>query len=179
MVSWVKAPFTLFQEPIKVLGFDAIKFAQLTLFLVPKVLDSIDVILSICEQFWVVDSSVMKITYIKSIVRSECVCVNDTVRGNFFFFPAAPRPRFPLHVSRRSNSHQLLLPPTVHSSVAYWLWAYVKAWKKLQLYCGELLSLQWLLKPWLLLRTSSIVLLADDSLNDYVFHTYFCPRLLS
>ena len=167
MVSWVEAPFTLFQEPIKVLGSDAIKFAQLTLCLVPKVLDSIDVILSICEQFWVVDSSVMKITYIKSIVRSECVCVNDTVRGNFFFYdgkqcsclwvwnnsgvytlpprfnrpnkatlPAAPRPRFPLHVSHRSNSHQLLLPPTVHSSVAYWLWAYVKAWKKLQLYCG-------------------------------------------
>ena len=129
MVSWVKAPFTLFQEPIKVLESDAIKFAQLTLCLVPKVLDSIDVILSICEQFWVVDSSVMKITYIKSIVRSECVCVNDTVRGNFFFFPAAPHPRFPLHVSHRSNSHQLLLPPTVHSSVAYWLWAYVNAWK--------------------------------------------------
>ena len=42
-------------------------------------------------------------------------------RPNTATLPAAPRPRFPLHVSHRSNSHQLLLPPTVHSSVAYWL----------------------------------------------------------
>ncbi len=54
-----------------------------------------------------------------------------------------------------------------------------KRMKKLQLYCGELLPLQRLLKPWLLLRTSSIVLLADDSGNDYGFHTYFVLELLS
>ncbi len=40
----------------------------MTLGLIPKVLDSIDVILPVCKQFGVIDSSVMKITYIKRIV---------------------------------------------------------------------------------------------------------------
>ena len=44
MVAPIEAPFALLEEPVKVLSLDAIESAQMTLGLVPKVLDAIDVV---------------------------------------------------------------------------------------------------------------------------------------
>lgn len=50
MVAAIEAPFALLEKPIKVLLFYAVESAHVTLGLVPKVLDSIDVILLIGEE---------------------------------------------------------------------------------------------------------------------------------
>ena len=50
MVASVEAPFALLQEPIEAIFLNAIKATQMTLRLVPEVLNSIDVILLIGEE---------------------------------------------------------------------------------------------------------------------------------
>ena len=50
MVASIEAPFALLEKPIKVLLFDAIETAHVALGLVPKILDSIDVVLLISEE---------------------------------------------------------------------------------------------------------------------------------
>lgn len=69
MIAPVEAPFTLPQKPVKIVLFNAIKFAQVTLGLVPEILDAIDVILASGEQFGVVDAAVIKLRYIQRIKR--------------------------------------------------------------------------------------------------------------
>ena len=55
MVASIEAPFTLLLEkPMKIVRFDAIESSQMSFGLVPKVLDSIDVISSVCEEFGMV-----------------------------------------------------------------------------------------------------------------------------
>ena len=50
VVLSIEAPFTLLQEPVKVIGFNAIELAQMTLGLVPEVLNAVDMIVSICKE---------------------------------------------------------------------------------------------------------------------------------
>ena len=50
MVTSIEAPFTLLQKPVKILFFDAVESTQMTLRLIPKILDSIDVVLLISEE---------------------------------------------------------------------------------------------------------------------------------
>ena len=47
--SLVEAPFALFEEQVKVLFRDAIKFSQMPFRLVPEVLDPVDVVVSVGE----------------------------------------------------------------------------------------------------------------------------------
>ena len=64
---------------------DTIELAQVPLGLVPKVLDSIDVILFLSKEFWVIDSHVVEVAYIERIVGFKGVCINDAVRSDFLF----------------------------------------------------------------------------------------------
>ena len=82
MVATIEAPFALLQKPVEVIGFDAIELTQMTLGLVPEVLDSVDVIFSISKESGVVDSPVVKVAYIKGIVSAEGIRINDAVRLN-------------------------------------------------------------------------------------------------
>lgn len=68
MVSSIEAPLTLLQKPMKILFLDSVEASQMTFGLVPKILNSIDMILLICEELRVVDAKVVKLTNIKSIV---------------------------------------------------------------------------------------------------------------
>ena len=61
MVSSVEAPFTLLQEPVEIVRFDAVVLARVALGLVPEVLDPVDVIALIGEQPWVIDPAVMEV----------------------------------------------------------------------------------------------------------------------
>ncbi len=79
MVASVEAPFALLEKPIKALLFDAVEPAHVALGLVPEILDSIDVIFLIGEEFRVVDPTVMEVAHIKSIVGSEGVGIDDAV----------------------------------------------------------------------------------------------------
>ena len=86
MVTSIEAPFALLQKPVEVLLLDAVKTPQVTLGLVPEVLDPVDVIPALREEFGVVDPHVMKITHIKRIVCTESIRVNDTVRLHFLLY---------------------------------------------------------------------------------------------
>ena len=50
MVAMVKTPFALLQKPVKVVRFDAVETPQMTLGLVPEVLDAVDVILLVSKE---------------------------------------------------------------------------------------------------------------------------------
>ena len=50
MVASIEAPFTLLEKPVKILLFDAIKFAHMPLRLIPEILDAIDVIFTSGKQ---------------------------------------------------------------------------------------------------------------------------------
>jgi len=56
----------------------------MTLRLIPEILDSIDVISSVCEEFGMVDPHMMKVAHVESIVGFERVGVNNAV-GCYFF----------------------------------------------------------------------------------------------
>ena len=60
MVASIEAPFTFLQEPVEIVGFDAIKFAQLALGLIPEILNAVDMIFAFREQLAVVDAPMVK-----------------------------------------------------------------------------------------------------------------------
>lgn len=68
MVTATEASFTRLQKPAKILFFDAVESTQMTLRLIPEILDSTDMILLIGKQFRVVDSQVMKFADKKRII---------------------------------------------------------------------------------------------------------------
>ena len=51
----------------------------MTLGLVPEILDSIDMVLLISEEFRMVNTEVVKLTNIKSIIGSKVICIDDGV----------------------------------------------------------------------------------------------------
>ena len=60
-----------------------IKFAQMTLGLVPKILDPIDVIFGIHEGFGMVDPVVFEITDIEHIIATSVIRIDDAIGYNF------------------------------------------------------------------------------------------------
>ena len=56
----------------------------MTLRLIPEILDSINVISSVCEEFGMVDPHMMKVVHFESIVGFERVGVNNAVGCCFF-----------------------------------------------------------------------------------------------
>ena len=49
MIASVEAPLALLEEPVEIILFDAVEFAQASLGLIPEILDAIDVILPVRE----------------------------------------------------------------------------------------------------------------------------------
>ena len=49
MRASIEAPFTLLQKPMEIVGLNAVELAQMALGLVPKILDTVDVILLISK----------------------------------------------------------------------------------------------------------------------------------
>ena len=52
----------------------------MTLRLIPEIFDSMDMISSVGEKLGVVDSNVMKVGHIESIVDPERACVNNAIQ---------------------------------------------------------------------------------------------------
>ena len=84
MIASIEAPFTLFEEPVKVVLFNTIEFSHVSLRLVPEILDAVDVVLFIGKQFGVIDPMMSKVTDIQRVVRSERVGVNNAIGLNLF-----------------------------------------------------------------------------------------------
>ena len=68
MVTSIEVPLALLEEPVEVIWLDAVETAQMTLGLAPEVLDSVDVILPVGEQFRVVDPQVVKLAHVERVV---------------------------------------------------------------------------------------------------------------
>lgn len=54
--------------------------------LIPKILNSVNMILFFCKVRTVIDSKVVKLTDIKHIIAFVEICVNNTVRLYFFSY---------------------------------------------------------------------------------------------
>ena len=51
MGTAIEAPFALLQKPVKIVLFDAVEHAHMTFGLVPEILDPVDVVALVGEQF--------------------------------------------------------------------------------------------------------------------------------
>ena len=122
----VEAPFALFDEEVEVLLRDAVIASQMPLCLVPKVLDAVDMIPVLGEQFGMVDPDVLELGNVQHVIGPKAIGVDDGVRPYLVSYdgekrfraciwddhnmdfaatfqetktgtlPAAPRPRLPL-----------------------------------------------------------------------------------
>lgn len=82
----VKSPLTFFHIQLKMRLRNTVKFTHMMLRLVPEILDTIDVILSVFfvdKLSAVVDSVMLKIARIQYIVAGEIISVDNAVRVNF------------------------------------------------------------------------------------------------
>ena len=61
----------------------AIKFTQIAIGLVPKMLDSIDTIFSIRKSFVMTDPVLLEITNIKNITTTPYIKIDDAIGQNF------------------------------------------------------------------------------------------------
>lgn len=88
MVTAVEAPFLYFQKPIKIVLFYTVKLPHLSLGLVPKILDTINVIFTMSKQRRGIDALMPKksksITHIQRVVSRPMVGINDAI-GRYFF----------------------------------------------------------------------------------------------
>ena len=75
----VESPLAFSQEERKVGSRDTVEATQMALGLVPEVLDSVDVIFPVGEQFGVVDAAVLERRDVQHVVGAEGVGVDDAV----------------------------------------------------------------------------------------------------
>ena len=76
----VESPFALLDEQVEMLPRDAVIASQMTLGLVPEILDSVDMIVLIGEQPGVVDAHVAELRDIQNIIAAESIGIDNTVR---------------------------------------------------------------------------------------------------
>ncbi len=65
--------------------WDTVEFAHVALRLVPKVLNPVDVVLLVCNEFGVVDSKVLEVRNIQYVVGFPAVPINNAVRDDLAF----------------------------------------------------------------------------------------------
>ena len=66
------------------LFWNPIKSTHMTLGLIPEVLDTIDMIMSVCKQFGMVDTKVFKFAHVRDVVPALAVTINmEIINGCF------------------------------------------------------------------------------------------------
>ena len=103
MTVAIEAPLTLLQKPVKILGFDTIKFAQASLRLVPEILDAVDVVPFVREQLRMVDPQVMEVGYVERVIGPPGISINDAVGSDFFLNDGQQRLGFGIRNDGRVN----------------------------------------------------------------------------
>ena len=64
---------------------NTVKLAHMTLGLVPKILNTVDMILLVCKEFGMIDPEVFEVQRIQCVVASPIVGINDAVRHDLAF----------------------------------------------------------------------------------------------
>ena len=81
MVASIATPFALLDKAMEIVRLDAFESSQMSVGLVSKVFDQVDVIPPVCEEIGLVDAPVMEIGIVKRIVCLEGVGVNNSVQN--------------------------------------------------------------------------------------------------
>ena len=84
MAASIEAPLAFFKKPKEVFFFYAIKSSEMSLCLVPKILNAVDMIFLVCKQLGVIDAHVVKVRHIEGVIGTKSICVNNTIRLYFF-----------------------------------------------------------------------------------------------
>lgn len=85
MAAAVESPLTFFQEPIRAVFWDAVEASQVPFVLVPKVLNTVDVVAAFADKSQaVVHAPIMKLGHIQHIIRPKAVGINNAIGQDLF-----------------------------------------------------------------------------------------------
>ncbi len=104
MAAAIEPPLAFLQEPIKTVFWDAVKAAQMSLGLVPKILNTVDVVTALADKsLAMVHTLVMKLRHIQHIIGRKTVRVDNTVGRDFLTDDGDQRGGFGVRNDRRVN----------------------------------------------------------------------------
>ena len=81
----VKPKFAFFQEQREGFAIDSVVFAQDAFCLIPKILNAVNVVLTVCKFLGMVDAVMDKTAHVQLVVTAQTTSINNTVRHNFPF----------------------------------------------------------------------------------------------
>ena len=81
----VKPKFAFFQEQREGFAIDSVVFAQDAFCLIPKILNAVNVVLTVCKFLGMVDAVMDKTAYVQLVVAAQTIGINNTVRHDFLF----------------------------------------------------------------------------------------------
>ena len=79
----VKPKFAFFQEQQERFAIDSIVFAQDTFCLIPKILNAVNVVLTVCKFLGMVDAVMDETAHVQLVVAAQAIGINNTVRHDF------------------------------------------------------------------------------------------------
>ena len=81
----VKSKFAFFQEQWERFAIDSVVFAQDAFCLIPKILNAVNVVLTVCKFLGMVDTVMDKTAYVQLVIAAQAIRVNNAVRHDFLF----------------------------------------------------------------------------------------------
>ena len=81
----VKSKFAFFQEQRERFAIDSVVFSQETFCLIPKILNAVNVVLTVDKFLGMVDAVMDKTAHVQLIIAAQAIRVNNAVRQIFFF----------------------------------------------------------------------------------------------
>jgi hypothetical protein len=79
----LEADLTFFEKQIELTMRNSIELSQMSLRLIPKVFNAVNVIFAFSKFLGMIDSQMLEFGDVKGIVRPEMVSVNDAVSPDF------------------------------------------------------------------------------------------------
>ena len=81
----VKSKFAFFQEQRERFAIDSVVFSQETFCLIPKILNAVNVVLTVDKFLGMVDAVMDKTAHVQLIIAAQAIRVNNAVRHDFLF----------------------------------------------------------------------------------------------
>ncbi len=81
----MKSKFAFFQEQWERFAIDSVVFSQDAFCLIPKVLNAVNVVLTVCKFLGMVDAVMDKTAHVQLVVAAQTIGINNTIRHYFIF----------------------------------------------------------------------------------------------
>ena len=81
----IKSKFAFFQEQRERFAIDSVVFSQDAFCLIPKIINAVNVVLTVCKFLGMVDAVMNKTAYVQLVVAAQAIRVNNAVRHDFLF----------------------------------------------------------------------------------------------